>query len=206
MKKNGFIATSLIYSFFLIFITLFLTIIAEGLQQKLWLNEIEKGIKDEINSSMGIKDFEVGNVITSSSYLTPDTNTWIIGKIEIDNEVSTNNSIFIYSYETFNSVNEEQKLTYDLLKSDLEYGGVYNNTYLKKLAYIFNGDYFNLDSKKIEKNSDCLVIDNSGLNNSACSDTNDAKYRKRIKVNIGNKRYTKETSQDGDSITITGEI
>ena len=40
MKKNGFIATSLIYSFFLIFITLFLTIIADYLQDKVLLRFI----------------------------------------------------------------------------------------------------------------------------------------------------------------------
>ena len=45
MNKKGFIATSLIYSFFLIFITLFLTIIADYLQNKVLLNTIEKGKK-----------------------------------------------------------------------------------------------------------------------------------------------------------------
>lgn len=61
MNNKGFIATSLIYSFFLIFITLFLTIIADYLQNKVLLNTIEKGIKDDINNSMGIQDFEVGD-------------------------------------------------------------------------------------------------------------------------------------------------
>ena len=64
MNKNGFIATSLIYSFFLIFITLFLTIIADYLQDKVLLNTIEKGIKDELNSTMSIEDFEVGDMIS----------------------------------------------------------------------------------------------------------------------------------------------
>ena len=61
MNNKGFIATSLIYSFFLIFITLFLTIIADYLQNKVLLNTIEKGIKEDINNSMGIQDFEVGD-------------------------------------------------------------------------------------------------------------------------------------------------
>lgn len=63
MNNKGFIATSLIYSFFLIFITLFLTIIADYLQNKVLLNTIEKGIKEDINNSMGIQDFEVGDII-----------------------------------------------------------------------------------------------------------------------------------------------
>ncbi len=61
MNNKGFIATSLIYSFFLIFITLFLTIIADYLQNKVLLNTIEKGIKEDINSTIGIQDFEVGD-------------------------------------------------------------------------------------------------------------------------------------------------
>ena len=61
MNNKGFIATSLIYSFFLIFVTLFLTIIADYLQNKVLLNTIEKGIKEDINNSMGIQDFEVGD-------------------------------------------------------------------------------------------------------------------------------------------------
>lgn len=62
-KKNGFIATSLIYSFFLIFITLFLTIIADFLQNKVLLNTIENDIKEEINNSKYITDFIDGSDI-----------------------------------------------------------------------------------------------------------------------------------------------
>ena len=63
MNNKGFIATSLIYSFFLIFVTLFLTIVADYLQDKVLLNTIEKGIKDDINNSVGIQDFEVGDIL-----------------------------------------------------------------------------------------------------------------------------------------------
>ena len=66
-KKNGFIATSLIYSFFLVFITLFLTIIADYLQNKVLLNTIESDIKEDINKKKGIKDFLIGDVITFES-------------------------------------------------------------------------------------------------------------------------------------------
>lgn len=66
MNNKGFIATSLIYSFFLIFVTLFLGIIADYLQDKVLLNTIEKGIKEDLNSSMGIQDFEVGDELIFS--------------------------------------------------------------------------------------------------------------------------------------------
>ena len=77
MNKKGFIATSLIYSFFLIFITLFLTIIADYLQNKVLLNTIENGIKEEINKGMGCSNFSITDQLvfqgnTFSSYI--DTN------------------------------------------------------------------------------------------------------------------------------------
>lgn len=62
-KKNGFIATSLIYSFFLIFITLFLTVIADYLQNKVLLNTIESEIKKDINETININYFKVGDQI-----------------------------------------------------------------------------------------------------------------------------------------------
>ena len=64
-KKNGFIATSLIYSFFLVFITLFLTIIADYLQNKVLLNTIESDIKEDINKTKYITDFIDGSDIVT---------------------------------------------------------------------------------------------------------------------------------------------
>ena len=58
MNKKGFIATSLIYSFFLVFIALFLTIIADYLQDKVLLNTIEEGIKADLNKGIGCSDFK----------------------------------------------------------------------------------------------------------------------------------------------------
>lgn len=63
-RKNGFIATSLIYSFFLVFITLFLTIIADYLQNKVLLNTIENDIKQDLNNTITIRDFAIGDLIT----------------------------------------------------------------------------------------------------------------------------------------------
>ena len=71
-KKNGFIATSLIYSFFLVFITQFLTIIADYLQNKVLLNTIENDIKEDLNGTKNIADFNTGDIIvfqfTNDSY------------------------------------------------------------------------------------------------------------------------------------------
>lgn len=79
MNNKGFIATSLIYSFFLIFITLFLTIIADYLQNKVLLNTVEKSIKEDINNTMGIQDFEVGDKLYFNSTLPIDGGTISVG-------------------------------------------------------------------------------------------------------------------------------
>lgn len=63
MNNKGFIATSLIYSFFLIFVTLFLTIVADYLQDKVLLNTIEKGIKTDLNNELTINDIPLGSVV-----------------------------------------------------------------------------------------------------------------------------------------------
>lgn len=142
MKKNGFIATSLIYSFFLIFITLFLTIIADYLQNKVLLNTIEKGIKDEINSSMGIRDFEVGDIIVFNSgcttYEFKPENAFVV--------VNTNpisNSIIFYSYalckegECGSTEYSDNNLFVTDFVSDI-LSGYTNNTYYNKIIYNFD--------------------------------------------------------------------
>ena len=48
MKKNGFIATSLLYTFFLAFITLFIGMITIYLQNRVYLNKLEDSSKNAI--------------------------------------------------------------------------------------------------------------------------------------------------------------
>ena len=63
MNNKGFIATSILYSFFIVFLGLFLGVIREYLQDKILLNSIEVGIKRDLNTSMSINDFKVGDKI-----------------------------------------------------------------------------------------------------------------------------------------------
>lgn len=67
MKKNGFIATSLIYSFFLIFITLFLTIIVDYIQNKINLEYQESSVKAKLNNVVTAKDFNPGDYVLFDS-------------------------------------------------------------------------------------------------------------------------------------------
>ncbi len=205
MKKNGFIATSLIYSFFLIFITLFLTIIADYLQNKVLLNTIEKGIKDELNSTMGINDFQVGDILSfsiSGGYEGfDDTDIWIVASKIYDYENSTNNKLILYS----NLSNyDDNCLTLNDLRLDLNYG-YFNNTYLKKLLYTFNGDVFVLDDYKIDKETNCISIENNSLNNS-CATEISTKCRQRKELYIGDDKFEKNIDSQDGIINLTGVI
>ncbi len=137
MKKNGFIATSLIYSFFLIFVTLFLTIIADYLQNKVLLNTIESSIKNDINDSLGIQDFKVGDIL----FFTND----ILQCIGNTNSVNLENCGFdstakYYIKDIEYKVEDETEIS----GKDLLYIGKYKNngeideTYTDKIIYFNN--------------------------------------------------------------------
>lgn len=144
MNKNGFIATSLIYSFFLIFVTLFLTIIADYLQDKVLLNTIEKGIKDEINNTMSIEDFEVGDMVFFDN--NPGTENifseWVVAKVDYIGQ-----KLILYSHDTTgNFPNDDscekftysrRELYYDDFENDIDFG-YKNATYYNKIIYSFS--------------------------------------------------------------------
>lgn len=48
MKNNGFIATSLLYSFFLVFVTLFIGMVSMYIQNKIYLTKFEDSSKNDI--------------------------------------------------------------------------------------------------------------------------------------------------------------
>ena len=74
MNNKGFIATSLIYSFFLVFITLFLTIIADYLQDKVLLNTIESSIKGELNQGVEPNTLDGKKVVFQGNFKSLDQN------------------------------------------------------------------------------------------------------------------------------------
>jgi len=177
MKKNGFIATSLIYSFFLIFITLFLAIITETLQDKLLLNELEKGIKTELNSTMGINDFEVGDMINISENGENSENYyyWVIANIDYANK-----QLILYSFnfdkgfpECLSDNTDNTPLTYDNIIHDIN-SGYMNHTYYNKIIYTFDNSTnksYQLSEDKYVTSVDNLIsaIDCKKADKSNCS-------------------------------------
>ena len=119
-KKNGFIATSLIYSFFLVFITLFLTIIADYLQNKVLLNTIESDIKENINGTKNIGDFKVGDVLFFQFTNVADYSNLKCGTdINLVSECSEANLTSIqYKIESFEVKSGEKIDTLKLLNTD----------------------------------------------------------------------------------------
>ena len=198
MNNKGFIATSLIYSFFLIFITLFLTIIADYLQNKVLLNTIEKGIKDDINSTMGIQDFEVGSFIgiTVSCDNVNGAELYVISKVDYNN-----NEIILYSLDKTDS-------NTNYILSDIDTGYM-NATYYNKILYSFKDNTGN-KSYKINDNlciksgvpsgdiGDPTYTTTEGYVSSSCSGLI---YRKKKELYINDRKKVCKVENDATGTT-----
>ncbi len=198
MNNKGFIATSLIYSFFLIFITLFLTIIADYLQNKVLLNTIEKGIKDDINSTMGIQDFEVGSFIGLSTDACDITTAklYVISKVDYNN-----NKIILYSLDKTDSVA-------NIILNDIDTGYM-NATYYNKILYSFK-DNAGSKSYKINDNlciksgvpsgdiGDPTYTTTEGYVSSNCSGLN---YRQKKELSINDRKKVCKVENDATGTT-----
>ena len=214
MNNKGFIATSLIYSFFLIFITLFLTIIADYLQNKVLLNTIEDGIKDNINNTKSIEDFDVGDVITFNISIDEDEDgnkeitagsRWIIANIIFDydkTDANDSSEIVLYSLVPENYTIEDfpnECLSEDKLKEDLKSSNNLNGTRLNELIYNTTEDYdlkfisstdpIDITIKKIT--GSCAKVTDNDINHSECSSANLAKKcRIRYEYKVGNDKFS----------------
>lgn len=202
MNNKGFIATSLIYSFFLIFITLFLTIIADYLQNKVLLNTIEKGIKEDLNNSMGIQDFEVGSFIGLST----DTCDITTAKLYVISKVDYyNNKIILYSLDKTDS---NGNANYNDILKDID-TGYKNATYFNKILYSFKDNTGN-KSYKIEDNLciksgvpsgdsvDQTYTTTEGYVSNSCSELN---YRQKKELSINDRKKVCKVENDATGTT-----
>lgn len=85
-NKNGFIATSILYTFFLVFLTLFVALIANYLHNRILLGKIEENSRDKLYGINNTKltDLEIGSHIRfkSDENLLNSDATWILAAIE----------------------------------------------------------------------------------------------------------------------------
>ena len=91
MKKNGFIATSLLYAFFLVFISLFVVLLLNFLHNRLLVYKINENARDSLMgiNNRKIYDLTVGNFVkwknlnpTAKSNPMNENGTWIVAKVE----------------------------------------------------------------------------------------------------------------------------
>lgn len=99
MKKNGFIATSLLYSFFLIFCALLLTLVASYAHNRLLLNNIINNTKLELSdinnrsaSKLKVGDYLKMSLFSNEKYIYIKDKLWIVASID-----DTNNTINLLS-------------------------------------------------------------------------------------------------------------
>lgn len=116
MNKKGFIATSLLYSFFLLFCALILVFIGNMAQKSILLNKEIDQINEDLHSIKYLKDAKIGsyfrlNVCVSSSYFNKaDTLDYIIFDNGTTNEnnmaslISKNYSFKLNSLELINNI------------------------------------------------------------------------------------------------------
>lgn len=116
MNKKGFIATSLLYSFFLLFCALILVFISNMAQKSLLLNKEIDQINEDLHSIKYLKDAKIGsyfrlNVCVSSSYFNQaDTLDYIIFDNGTTDEnkmaslISKNYSLKLNSLELINNI------------------------------------------------------------------------------------------------------
>ena len=116
MNKKGFIATSLLYSFFLLFCALILVFISNMAQKSLLLNKEIDQINEDLHSIKYLKNAKIGsyfrlNVCVSSSYFNQaDTLDYIIfdngttDKNNMASLISKNYSFKLNSLELINNI------------------------------------------------------------------------------------------------------
>lgn len=116
MKKNGFIATSILYSFFLVFISLFVALITAYLQNRILLSKMNEaawdtliGINNTKLSDLSVGDYIKFDTSKEGSALNEDA-TWIVAYIV---ESGANKTIYFMSDLSAQKTEVNFKVSYD---------------------------------------------------------------------------------------------
>lgn len=75
-RKNGFIATTLIYSFLLLFATLVIVIIGNYTYYRSTINAYNKGINDSLNNLIDTKYVTLTNLVNNSDFENREDHSW----------------------------------------------------------------------------------------------------------------------------------
>lgn len=216
MKKNGFIATSLIYSFFLIFITLFLTIIVDYIDTKGKLDYQESTVKKNLNRVLGVKDFEPGDYVVflkdssskcSTSTPAPGFNLeYVVANMYIKNSSACgtdiygnpNDCVVLYGLDLNSSSTSSDVILTDIQR---DITSNMNQLTINKILYTFNGTdtSYRLASNAFPTLDSGCTGSVSYLTNKGCvKNSGTSKYRRK-KILTFNTSTPKLKSCDGSS-------
>lgn len=206
MNKKGFIATSLLYSFFLLFCALILVFIGNMAQKSLLLNKEIDQINEDLHSIKYLKNAKIGsyfrlNVCVSSSYFNQaDTLDYIIfdngttDKNNMASLISKNYSFKLNSLELINNI-----LGYISVKqgvNTIESRSMTINDYEQKISKI--------EDEKVKKlliysdfNSDSMYL--------LATDKKNYTNSKVIKIKEDNEKNTIHEIQDLNNDDINNE-
>ena len=206
MNKKGFIATSLLYSFFLLFCALILVFIGNMAQKSILLNKEIDQINEDLHSIKYLKDAKIGsyfrlNVCVSSSYFNQaDTLDYIIfdngttDKNNMASLISKNYSFKLNSLELINNISSYISVKQG--ENTIESRSMTINDYEQKISKIADKKArklliysdFNLDSMYL------LATDKKNYTNS-----------KVIKIKEDNDKNTIHEIQDLNNDDINNE-
>lgn len=212
MKKNGFIATSLLYSFFLIFITAIVSLITVLLHNKVVLNKLTNTVKDDLTylNKKTIMNVSEGEYVEMPLFTKDGTtnlsNTlWIVTGSTFD-MVSLISAEPVYQTNKHNSVENMQNeldLYYNVFTIGHTVPGYHNIAYLSKEELDRFESHFGSFHKTIilgdKNNYSYIYYDNSGNKfklrsycGASCNPynnnlTNGTKYNMRMQVFISDK-------------------
>lgn len=206
MNKKGFIATSLLYSFFLLFCALILVFIGNMAQKSLLLNKEIDQINEDLHSIKYLKNAKIGsyfrlNVCVSSSYFNQaDTLDYIIfdngttNKNNMASLISKNYSFKLNSLELINNI-----LGYISVKqgvNTIESRSMTINDYEQKISKI--------EDEKVKK---LLIYSDFNLDSMYLLATDKKNYTnsKVIKIKEDNDKNTIHEIQDLNNDDINNE-
>lgn len=206
MNKKGFIATSLLYSFFLLFCALILVFIGNMAQESLLLNKEIDQINEDLHSIKYLKNAKIGsyfrlNVCVSSSYFNQaDTLDYIIfdngttDKNNMASLISKNYSFKLNSLELINNI-----LGYISVKqgvNTIESRSMTINDYEQKISKI--------EDEKVKK---LLIYSDFNLDSMYLLATDKKNYTnsKVIKIKEDNDKNTIHEIQDLNNDDINNE-
>lgn len=159
MKKNGFIATSLLYSFFLIFCALLLTLVASYAHNRLLLNNIINNTKSELSdinnrtaSKLKVGDYLKMSLFSNEKYINVQDKLWIVASINSDNTInllSVTSLFTMYKDKDIEVMKNEPNLFYNLYTT----GGDENYSHVNFITKTQLSEIEDLEIEASEKNA-----------------------------------------------------